>query len=109
MEPVGVISVIAVVAGAVFWWFRRRASSTPVEDDWEVPAERGQSVPASHPEPQILDREAVLRRSRVFDPSKWDNTPEGSLAAEESEPGDLPRFFDRDYLERKKRDEASPS
>ena len=111
MEPVGVIIVIAVAAGAVFWWNRRRAASAPVEDEWQLPPEHGESVPASPPEPQILDREAVLGRSRVFDPSNWDNSPEGASAApaEEPEPGDLPKFFDRDYLDRKKPHGETPS
>ena len=109
MEPVGVIIVIVVVAGAAFWWNRRRAASAPVEDEWQLPPEQGESVPVSPPEPQILDREAVLGRKRAFDPAKWDNTPEGSSAAAEAEPGDLPRFFDRDYLEKKEPDGEPPA
>jgi len=110
MEAFGIVIVIVLAAGAVFWWLRRR-SATPVEDEWQLPPEQGEQAHVSPPAPQILDRESVLRRSRVLDPSKWDDTPDGAGAspAAEAEPGDLPTYFDREYLERKKRGEASPS
>ena len=109
MEAFGIVIVVALAAGVLFWWLRRRAVA-PVEDEWQLPAEQGDHAPASTPEPQILDRDAVLRRNRAFDPSNWDDTPDGAGASPAAaEPGDLPTYFDREYLERKKRGEASPS
>jgi len=109
MEALGIVIVIALAAGGVFWWQRRR-SAVPVEDEWQLPPDQGDQAQAAAPEPQILNRDSVLRRSRAFDPSKWDDTPDGAAApAEEAEPGDLPTYFDREYLERKKSGEASPS
>jgi hypothetical protein len=77
-------------------------------------AEPGRLVPP--PEPQVLDRDTVLGRNRVFDPTNWDDTPDGSQEEGAEEPveeptdipigDDLPRFFDREYLERKNRGEA---
>ena len=73
--------------------------------------------PAPPPEPQVLDRNTVLGRNRVFDPTNWDNTPDGSEEdgpdqpedEPDADPGgeDLPRFFDREYLERKSRGEPT--
>ena len=114
MDAFGIIIVIVLAAGGVFWW-RRRRSAAPVEDEWQLPPESNDQAHVSPPAPQILDRESVLRRSRVLDPSKWDDTPDGApdgtgaSAAGEAEPGALPTYFDRDYLERKKRGEASAS
>jgi hypothetical protein len=110
MEAFGIVIVIALAAGGVFWWLRRR-STVPVEDEWQVPSEQGDRAPSSPPVPQILDRESVLRRNRAFDPTKWDDTPDGAdePPAAEAESGDLPTYFDREYLEQKKRGEASPS
>ncbi len=58
----------------------------------------------------------MLGRNRVFDPTNWDDTPDGSEEdgpdAPDEEPvggpvaEELPRFFDRDYLERKQRGET---
>ncbi|MGV8908243.1 MAG: hypothetical protein ACOH1Y_04615 [Propionicimonas sp.] len=110
METFGIVIVVALAAGVVFWWLRRR-SVAPVEDQWQLPPEQGEQTPAFPQEPQILDRESVLRLDRAFDPTNWDDTPDGagSSPAEEAEPGALPTYFDRDYLERKKRGEAPPS
>ncbi len=65
----------------------------------------------SAPPPQVLDREALVNRSRQLDPSKWDNTPEGAGEGDDEPPetGDLPRFFDRDYLRRQRGDEPGSS
>jgi hypothetical protein len=77
-----------------------------VEDEWQLPPEVGGARPGSAPEPQILDRD-MLGGKRAFDPSGWDNTPDGAAEpAAEPEPGELPRFFDRDYLEKKQRGET---
>lgn len=117
MEPLVIVILVAVAAAAVFLWTRRRASPPPADDVWEVPrgpAEPRRVVPP--PEPQVLDRNTVLGRNRAFDPSKWDDSPDGSeedgaegpveAPADGPAEEDLPRFFDRDYLERKHRSEA---
>jgi hypothetical protein len=119
METGVIVIIVAVAAVAVFLWTRRRATP-PAADAGEIrraPAEARGLVPP--PEPQVLDRNAVLGRARVFDPTKWDDTPDGSeddgpdLPEDEpvGDPGgeDLPRFFDRDYLERKSRGEPAES
>jgi len=52
----------------------------------------------------------VLGRTRAFDPSGWDDTPDGAAGpAAEPEPGELPKFLDRDYLQRKDRDGRPPA
>jgi hypothetical protein len=107
VDTFGIIVVVALVAVAVFWWLRRRATPPPIEDVWELPPATG-SRPAAPPVAQILDRDAVLGGKPVFDSTKWDDSPEGEqdATAAEPEPGELPRFFDRDYLERKQRGES---
>lgn len=110
MDQLWIIVVAAIAAGAVFWWFRRRNATPPVEDEWQLPPEDGRAVRAPAPEPQVLDRDTVLGGKRAFDPSGWDNTPDGAASpAAEPEPGELPRFFDRDYLERKNRGDEPPA
>ncbi len=115
MEPL--VSVIVVAAAAaVLWWMRRRTNPPPVEasDQLRRPVGPRRLVPP--PEPQVLDRNTVLGRNRAFDPTNWDNTPDGSEEDAADEPGpdpagepsgeEMPRFFDREYLERKKRGET---
>src|SRR5665647_2173544 len=96
---------------------RRRARPRPAGNDGKVAGMRAEPrrlVPP--PEPQVLDRDTVLGRNRVFDPAQWDDTPDGSEEDGTEEPfeepadgpggEDLPRYFDREYLERKNRGEA---
>jgi len=117
MEALVIGVVVVLAAGGVFWWTRRRARPSQAGDAWGAPRTRAEPrrlVPP--PEPQVLDRNTVLGRNRAFDPNKWDNTPDGSEedgaeVLEEKPTGgpadeDLPRFFDREYLERKRRGEA---
>jgi hypothetical protein len=107
VDPVFLIVLAAIAAAAAYWWFRRRNSTPPPEDEWRLPPETAQARPASPPEPQVLDRDTVLGGKRAFDPSGWDNTPDGSGGPQaEPEPGELPRYFDRDYLDRKQRGES---
>ncbi len=47
-----------------------------------------------------VGRATQLNRDRTFDPRNWDNAPDAG-----GEDGDLPRFFDRDYLEKRARGE----
>jgi len=119
MEPLVIVIVVVAAAGAVFLWTRRRANPASIGrgEQSRRPVEPRRLVPP--PEPQVLDRNTVLGRDRAFDPTNWDNTPDGSEdhgpdtpdePAPDSPVGeDLPRFFDRDYLERKKRGETPSS
>jgi hypothetical protein len=107
VDPLLIIVVAAIAAGALYWWFRRRNTPPPPEDEWQLPPEAGGTRPPATPEPQVLDRDTVLGGKRAFDPSGWDNAPDGSAEpVAEPEPGELPRFFDRDYLEKKQRGET---
>ena len=116
MDTLVIVILVAAAAVAVFLWTRRAARATRVEagEKTRRPAEPRRLVPP--PEPQVLDRNTVLGRNRVFDPTNWDNTPDGSEEDGADEPDlgpaaepageELPRFFDREYLERKKRGET---
>jgi hypothetical protein len=117
METLVIVILVAIAVVAVFLWRRRRATP-PAAGQGEIPrtpVEPRRLVPP--PEPQVLDRNTVLGRNRVFDPTNWDDTPDGSeedgpeLPEDEpvGDPGgeDLPRFLDREYLERKSRGEST--
>lgn len=117
METILIVIGVAAVAGAVFWWTRGRAHRPPAGAAEESPTPQAPRRHDPLPEPQVLDRNTVLGRSRAFDPTNWDNTPDGyeddgpDNPDEGSPDGgpageDLPRFFDRDYLERKNRGDA---
>ncbi len=97
MDQVLVIAGLAVIVAVAAVWFLRRRTQGPDEDEWalppEVSPEQGQST-----EPQLFDRNALMHRNRALDPTKWDNSPDGSEPMSEAEPDDLPRVFDRDYL-----------
>ena len=109
MDPVlaVVIGLVVVVGAAGAWWLLRRRTPAPAEDEWELPPEETASPQPLGP--QLLDRNALLHRNRVLDPTKWDNTPDGpdSSTAAADEPDDLPRVLDRDYLERRQRPQPS--
>jgi hypothetical protein len=117
METVVIVIIVAVAAVAVFLWTRRRATppATGAAEIQLTHVEPRRLVPP--PEPQVLDRNTVLGRNRVFDPTNWDDTPDGSEEDGPDQPGDepvgdsggedLPRFFDREYLERKSRGEST--
>lgn len=105
------LAIVAVGAG-IYWWFERRRTPPPEEDEWTLPPEDGVRRPAQGVGQQRLDRESLLRRDRDLDPSKWDNGPdpvEDVPAAEDAagdEGGDdLPKHFDRDFLQRRGKDE----
>ena len=96
MEPFLIVVLVAAAAVALFLWTRRRANPPP------APGEPSRNTPT--PEQQVLDRNTVLGRTRAFDPTNWDDTPDGSEedGADTPEDGpvdgpvgeDLPRFFD---------------
>lgn len=103
MDALVTVLVVLVVGAVVAWWLMRRRRTAPVEDEWTLPPEApgqesanpsGGAAPAPV---QRLDRDALVNPNRTLDPSKWDNSPDGGGEVE----GDLPRFFDRDYLARK--------
>lgn len=91
--------IAVVVVFAILWSWRRRRTTTAAEE-W-TPQEEAPGTGGA-PVPQVLDRDSLVNRSRVLDPSKWDNAPEGTETEDAEEPGDLPRFFDRDYLRRQR-------
>jgi hypothetical protein len=117
METAVIVIIVAVAAVAVFLWTRRKAThrAPGAGEISRTPAEPRKPAPPL--EPQVLDRDTVLGRKRAFDPTKWDDTPDGSEEdgpdqpedepVAESDGDDLPRFFDREYLERKSRGEST--
>lgn len=112
MDLLVVVLVLAVVAAVAVWWFRRRRTPPSGDDEeWMLPPEEAVHSPTEDVGPQFFDRGTLLHRNRVLDPSKWDNTPDGSTAAAadgDAVPDDLPRFFDRDYLQQRNRNEPEP-
>ena len=112
MDPLVAVVGLAVVALAVAWFLLRRRTPPPQDDEWTLPpeAEAGMPGPGVGP-PPALDREMLLHRDRVLDPSKWDNSPDAGEPDTDEEAGqdDLPRFFDREYLQqRERRDDTQP-
>jgi hypothetical protein len=117
METVVIVIIVAVAAVAVFLWSRRKAvpPAGGAGEISRIPVEPRRLAPP--PEPQVLDRNTVLGRNRNFDPTNWDDTPDGSEEDGVDDPDaepvgdpvgeDLPRFFDREYLERKSRGEPT--
>lgn len=112
MDPVYTLVVIVALAALIGWWVLRRRRPMPEEDEWRLPPEESTGAGPAAPLPaQRFDRDALVNRSRAFDPTRWDDTPdpagddaesedpEDAVAEEEVE--DLPRFFDRDYLRRR--------
>jgi len=116
---------LGAAVGLVVWCSRRQRA--PIEeDDWALPS--ASDIAAEDLPPQVLDRDALLSRSRAFDPNAWDDSPdtapddstadeadsEAAGAADPWEvtqapdaPTDLPRFFDRSYLEARERERRS--
>ncbi len=122
MGPLQFSALVAVaVIVAVAWWWRRRRPD-PVDDEWVLPpADSGPGFPALGGSGEergsgaergpVIDRDFLLRRDRTFDPSRWDNSPDAApddrgLVGGDATPAedDLPRFLDREYLERRQRE-----
>lgn len=100
-----IFGAVAVVVIAILWWWRRRRTSG-TDPEWAPdPAEDAGPRLGAATTPQVFDRNSLVNRSRLLDPSKWDNTPDGEVDGEGTEPGDLPRYLDRDYLRRQSGDE----
>ncbi len=98
---VGVVFGLAL-AVAISRWRSRSSSADFAETDDDAIADEPTPEPMG---PQAFDRNFLATRNRVLDTSKWDNSPGGSAPAEAA-PEDLPRFFDRDYLNKRGRPEA---
>lgn len=104
-------AVIAAVGFGGLWWLRSRRNQIPADaDDWTLPPPDGRA--AGEPPPQVLDRSMLTDRGRAFDPRGWDNAPDDEPGGDtddlqpEEDPEDLPTFFDREYLEKRRRKEA---
>lgn len=138
MDIVIFLVLVAAVFGGWWWWNKRRPapvedtwvlppeSEAPVEHlrsrtagaagreaverpgyvDQAAAQQAGASGPAAEPR-VILDREALLNRDRTFDPRNWDNTPDDPAAGPVE--GELPKTFDREYLERQAREREDRS
>jgi hypothetical protein len=123
VDPLLVLVLIVVAAVAGVWWWWRRRRPEPVEDEWVLPPdESGPAAPAASgsmpgERPPVFDREFLVNRDRTFDPTRWDNTPDAApndlgLIGGEEPPAqdDLPRFLDREFLERRQREkDAGPA
>jgi len=116
---------LGAAVGLVLW--RSRRQRAPIEEDnWALPS--ASDIAAEDLPPQVLDRDALLSRSRAFDPNAWDDHPDTASddsPADEAATGpagaadpwevadapessnDLPRFFDRSYLEARERERRS--
>ncbi|MCW5954638.1 MAG: hypothetical protein KIT69_20490 [Propionibacteriaceae bacterium] len=114
--------VLAVGLMAFIWWWLKRRRRELLGDSGEQPD--GAPRPA---EPQALTRDALMHRSREFDPSAWDDGPDSPAVTGKpaSRPAparpaptraapvrpaddedDAPAYFDREFLERQRRQRA---
>lgn len=102
------VAVTVALMATAWWWLKRRRR--------ELLGDAGEShaTGAEPAEPQALTRDALVNRSRAFDPNAWDDGPDPvatapratapapgpAPAADETEP---PAYFDREFLERQRR------
>ena len=95
-----VLIVLVVGMGLAWWWLSRRRRELLDREEPEEPTLSGA--------PEVFTRDALVNRSRRFDPGAWDDSPDaaGSPTASPREDGDLPTFLDREYLERRNRPAA---
>lgn len=114
--------VLAVGLMAFAWWWLKRRRRELLGDSGEPSRDGGLSA-----QPQPLTREALMNRPRAFDPSAWDDSPDpsstGKPAAARPAPvrsapvrpaparptedeDDTPTYFDREFLERQRRQRA---
>lgn len=113
--------VLAVGLMAFAWWWLGRRRRELLGDDGKL-----LSDPELPDEPQALTREALVHRSRAFDPTAWDDSPDPSAAADQpivgrpssarpipTQPADdedeAPSYFDREFLERQRSQRARDS
>lgn len=99
-----VILLAVILAGGVWWVGRRRREALSDDEEWAVPDQSAES-PVNAP-PEYFDRDALLHRPRTLNPQGWDNTPDAEAKETDIE-GDLPAYFDRDYLASRQRQEPT--
>ncbi len=111
MEPVIMAAVVALVLTLAIglWWRGRRGGAAPDEDHSGPPVELDR--PAAPPEPHAFDREWLLSRSREFDPTAWDDSPDGAGGIARPAPpvagsadAEAPQRFDRAFLEQQEQE-----
>jgi len=98
-----VLIVLVIGMGLAWWWLsRRRRALLGGDEPPEEPVEAGP--------PEVFTREALVNRSRRFDPGAWDDNADASspAATEPGDPDELPTHLDRDYLERRNRPAVPP-
>ncbi|MFP5417033.1 MAG: hypothetical protein ACLGHZ_09205 [Actinomycetes bacterium] len=107
MEWLIIVALLGLMVAALVAWRRRRPAVE--EDEWTLPPVAPGAEPGDAPT-QVLNRDALLNRPRHFDPTGWDDSSDEPDDADDEAgaggdviEGDLPRYFDRDYL--KARDE----
>jgi hypothetical protein len=81
VDPVIFVVMVALAIGLGIWWWLRRRTPEPVEDEWTLPPERGARAAAPLPE-QVLDRDALLGRNRTLDTNAWDDSPDPDGASD---------------------------
>lgn len=110
MESALVIAIVLVaITAAGAWWLHRRHREVVGDGDGaDWPTSAGPTVDDA-PAP-LLDRDALLRGRRPFNPSGWDDTPDDEPASEapatdpgQPQDGELPTYFDRDFLAKRQR------
>lgn len=117
--------VLAIGMMALIWWWLKRRRTELLGGTSEESGDGG--WPTQQP---TLNRDALVNRSREFDPSAWDDSPDpgrsrpakpsaprpaparpaptrpapAGSSANEDEP---PVFFDREFLERRQRERTA--
>lgn len=99
-----VILVAVILAGGGWWLGRRRREVLSDDEEWAIPDQTAESSVDAPPE--YFDRDALLNRPRTLNPHGWDNTPDAESKETDVE-GDLPTYFDRDYLASRRRHDPS--
>lgn len=99
-----VVILVAVILAGGGWWLARRRREVLSDEEWAVPDQTGESSVDAPPE--YFDRDALLNRPRTLNPHGWDDTPDGPSKETDVE-GDLPTYFDRDYVASRRRPDPS--
>jgi hypothetical protein len=110
VDPILILLAVVAAGACVGWSVMRRRRPVPEEDEWTLPPVSGErpATAAGAEAPPRLDRDALVKRPRAFDPSRWDDQHVGGEPGTgEDDADDLPRFFDRDYLRQRERGEAA--
>lgn len=113
--------VLAAGLMALAWWWLKGRRRDLVDGEPSAGA-------TTAAEPQPLTRDALLSRPREFDPSAWDDSPDPAAAPGRpatrpaparpapgrpapvrpaQEEDDAPAYFDREFLERQRRERAA--